>query len=253
MRRKALLLLAVGCLVALAGCSGALSGATGDDATLEDVSYPDGVSENGTNVSALAAGHTAALENSSFTLSIESTQNTSMGNQSVRMAAAMTADRDRLHANITSASRDISVYATEEKQFRRVVADGESSYRVTERTPEAMQFVPPSYSGARYVEQFGSMANFTPTEVREVDGTTLVALEANESDVDVSGDVNVTDYDATILVDERGAIHRISVEAETTQNDQSARIAFSMEISDVGETSVEEPNWLDEARNSTES
>lgn len=252
MRRKALLLLAVGCLVALAGCSGALSGATGDDATLEDVSYPDGVSENGTNVSALAAGHTAALENSSFTLSFESTQNSSMGNQSVRMDTAMTADRDQIRANLSSGERDISVYLTEDEQFRRVVADGDPSYRVSERTPEAMQFVPPSYSGARYVEQFGSMANFTPTEAREVDGTTFVVLEADESDVDAPEDVNVTDYDATILVDEQGAIHRISVEAETTQNDQSARIAFSMEISDVGETSVEEPNWLDEARNSTE-
>lgn len=252
MRRKALLLIAVGCLVALAGCSGALSSSSGDDATLEDVSYPDGVSENGTNVSALAAGHSAALENSSFTLSIESTQNTSAGNRSVRMDAAMTADRDRLRANLTAAQRSISLYATEDEQFRRTVADGEPSYRVSNRTPRGMQFIPPSYSGARYVEQFGSLANFTPSDVREVDGTTLIVLTANESAVDAPEGVNVTDYDATILVDEQGTIHRISVEAETTQNDQKAHIAFSMNVSDVNETSVDEPNWLDEARNSTD-
>lgn len=252
MRRKALLLIAVGCLVALAGCSGALSGE--DDPTLDDVSYPDGVSENETNVSALADAHTEALNESGFTLSLDVVENSSMGNQSIEMGASVSADRENVRASVSGGDRQTSIYLTDETRYEKQTGGGETDYRVTDRRPDAMKLVPSSYSGAAYVEQFaaGGEANFTPTDVRVVDGTTLVVLRADGSDVSSEDETETVEYDATILVDERGVIHGFDATVESEQGDDVATLSVSMAVSDVNETTVAEPSWLDEARNSSE-
>ncbi|WP_135853470.1 DUF7537 family lipoprotein [Halorussus salinus] len=253
MRRKALQLLVVASLVALAGCSGALSGGDGAQ-TLDDVTYPAGVSENGTNLTALADAHENTLQNQSFTLEVASTVNSSMGNQSVALDAAVGADREEIRVNGSALGQDVSVYVTEEKRFTRLnVADGEARYQVADRTPESSQIVPSSYTGRSYLDRFAGSGNFTPTGVRTVEGTTLVVLEADGSNATQSQQMNVTDYNATMLVDQQGVVHSVSVEVSAARQGQQARTEFSMNVSDVGETTVAEPAWLDEARNSTDS
>lgn len=253
MRRNALLLIAVCCLVALAGCSGALSGETGEP-TEDDVTYPDGVSENGTDLSALADGHAEALNGSSFTLALDMTQNGSTGEQSIGMDTAVSADRDRVRANASMQGQRTSMYLTEDRQYARVTVDNQTMYDASDRTSEGMQMVPGSYSGATYVEQFGESANanFTPTEVREVDGTTLVELRADGSNVSVPEGAEILAYDATILVDERGVIHSLDVSVESERDGETTNVSLSMEVSDVNETTVDEPSWLDEARNASD-
>lgn len=257
MQRKALQLVVLGCLVALAGCSGALSGAGGEQ-TLDDVSYPDGVSENGTNVSALADAHSTALENESFTLDVQTGVNSSSMNQSVSIDAQVGPNRDAISANTSTSGQQMSLYLTDEKRYERAQVEGETQYRVTNRTPNAMQLVQSSFEGQSYLDQFAGMGNFTPTEVRDVNGTTLIVLEADGSDAtaEQAGETeqpNLTDYDATILVDERGVVHSMTVEATSRQDGQAFDTEFSMELSDVGETTVAEPSWLDDAENQTSS
>lgn len=251
MQRTALQLLAVACLVALAGCTGALSGG-GDGPTLDDVSYPPGVSENGTNVSALADAHSTALENRSFTLSANSTVNSSVTNQSVRLDARVGQNRDDVLVNASMMGQQMTTYLTAAKRYARVVVDGEVSYQATERTPDAVRLVSSSFTGERYLTQFGGVGNFTPTDARDVNGTTLVVLRADGSNVTASEQANVTDYDATLLVDEEGVVRSLTVEATSTRDGLQYRTEFSMEISNVGETAVAEPAWLDEARNRTD-
>ncbi|USZ69565.1 hypothetical protein NGM10_07485 [Halorussus salilacus] len=253
MRRNALLLIAVCCLVALAGCTGTLPGGT-DEPTEDDVTYPDGVSENGTDLSTLADGHAEALNESSFALAVEMTQNGSAGEQSVAIDTAVTDDRDRVRANASMGDRRTSMYLTEDRQYTRVTADNRTVYDDSERTSDGMGMVPSSYSGAAYVEQFGASAgaNFTPTDVREVDGTTLIELRADGSNVSAPEGAEIRGYDATMLVDERGVIHDLDVTVESAQDDQTANVSLSMDVSDVNGTTVEEPSWLDEARNSSE-
>ena len=254
MRRNALLLIAVGCLIALAGCTGSLPGDTGgaDGPTQNDLTYPDGVSENGTNVSALADGHAAALNGSSFSLAIDSTQNSSMGNQSFEMTAAVSADRENVHANVTGGGQQTSLYLTESQRYARMTSGNNTVYDVRERSSSGMQLVPSSYSGAAYIEQLATQtgANFTLTGTREIDGTPVVVLRADGSDI--SNQTAIADYDATILVDEQGVIHSFGVTAETEQNGETSTVSFSMNVTDVDDTTVAEPSWLDEARNSSE-
>lgn len=252
MRRNALLLIAVGCLVALAGCSGALSGTGADGPTEDDLTYPDGVSENGTNVSALADGHAEALNGSSFSLAVDSTQNSSMGNQSFEVTAAVSADRETVRANVTGGGQQSTLYLTESQRYTRMTTGNDTVYDVSERESSGMQLVPSSYSGAAYVEQFAAQtdANFTPTDVREVDGTPVVVLSADGGNI--SDESPIVNYDATILVDEDGVIHSLSVTAEAEQDGETSTVSFSMNVTDVNDTSIEEPSWLDEARNSSE-
>lgn len=251
MQRNALQLFAVACLVALAGCTGALTGG-GDDPTLEDVSYPAGVSENGTNVSALADAHSAVLENRSFTLSVNGTVNSPTANQSVRLDASVGRNRENVLVNGTMMGQQVSMYLTAEKRYTRLDADGEVSYRANRRTSDAVRLVPSSFTGASYLDRFGGVANATPTDVRETNGATLIVLRADGSDATASEQANVTDYNATLLVDEQGVVHSMTVEATTTRDGRRSTTEFALEISNVGETTVAEPPWLDEARNETD-
>ncbi|WP_115863169.1 DUF7537 family lipoprotein [Halorussus litoreus] len=249
MRHRALQLLAICCLVALAGCTGGLPG--GDEPTLDDVSYPDGVSENGTNVSALSTAHSEALENESFGLTVDASVNASSINQSIRIDAAVGADRDNIRADTNASGQQTSMYLTPETRYTRVATDDGVTYDAQERTPTAMQLVPASYSGASYLDQFAGMANATPTDVREVNGTTLVVLEADGSTATDNESANLVDYNATLLVDEQGVVHSMTVELAATSQGQRSTTRLSMDIYDVGETTVEDPSWLDEARNRT--
>ncbi|UPW01537.1 hypothetical protein M0R88_05385 [Halorussus gelatinilyticus] len=253
MRRKALQLLVVCCLVALAGCSGALPGGDGAQ-SVDDVTYPAGVSENGTNLTALADAHQNQLQNQSLTLEVASTVNSSMGNQSVALDAAVGADREQIRVNGSAMGQNVSVFVTEEKRYTRLnVGDGEARYQIADRSPDSNQIIPASYTGRSYLDRFAGSGNFTPTGVRTVDGTTLVVLEADGSNATQSSQANVTDYNATMLVDQQGVVHSVSVEASVTRQGQRVRTDFTMNVSDVGETTVAEPTWLDEARNSTNS
>ncbi|WP_128477058.1 DUF7537 family lipoprotein [Halorussus pelagicus] len=251
MRRKALQLLVIGCLVALAGCSGALSGGDGAQ-TLGDVTYPAGVSDDGTNVTALADAHESQLQNESLSLAVDSTVNSPAGNQTVSLDAAVSADRDRIRANGSAMGQQVSVYVTADQRFTRIsTGDAEPRYQVAERTPDSMQLIPESYTGRTYIAQFAGSGNFTPSGVRTVDGTTLIVLEADGSNATESQQVNITDYNATMLVDQQGVVHSVSVDISATRQGQQAQTRFSMNVSDVGETTVTEPSWLNEARNSS--
>lgn len=253
MRTRALQLVAVACLVALAGCSGALSGAGEDAQTLDDVDYPEGVSEDGANVSALAESHEQRLQNRSFTLRVNSTVNTSAYNQSVSLDARVGPDRDAVHADSSAMDQQMSVYLTEDTQYTRVTAgDGEPRYRVTDRTPAALQLFSGSFAGATFLDRFAGSANFTPTDVRTVDGATVVVLEADGSNVTETSQANVTGYEATLLVDERGVVRSVEVDVSGNRDGEQFRTRFSMTVTDIGETTVSEPGWLDEARNQTD-
>lgn len=250
MRSRALQLVVLGCLVGLAGCTGGLPGG-GDDPTLDDVSYPEGVTDNGTNVTALAETHSDALENRSFALAVETTVNGSATNQSVAMDVAVGLDRDEGYANTTTGDRRMATYLASETRYTRIGTEEGPQYRATERTPTALQFVPASFSGANYLGRFLGVADLAPTGVRVVDGTTLVVREADGSNATAASPANLTDYDATVPVDERGVVHSVTAAAAGSNGGETARTRFSMNVSDVGETTVEEPPWLDEARNRT--
>lgn len=249
MRKNALLLLAVGCLVALAGCSGALMGDDTDNA----MTYPDGVSENGTNVSKVIENHNAALNGSSFELTLNTTQNTSMGNQSLALDAKVGPNRDRVLANVSGAGQDVSSYQTAEQRYTKLTVNGETAYRAGNRTSQDQQFVEGSYSGATYVDKFAQDANFTPNGTTQFDGEKVVVLEADGSNVSSPQGANVTDYDATMLVDEQGVVRKFDATVRTEAGGAYSRVSLTMTVSNVGETSVSEPNWLDEARNQSSS
>lgn len=235
------------CLVATAGCLGYLRPDSAEP-TLDDVTFPPGVSESGTNVTALAAGHTATLENRSFTYRVEMEE----PNESGTMEARIDAGRNRLlvHTNTSDGRR--AVYLTEESEYEKRVSDGETAYEVRDRTPAWLSMVPISYTGASIVEQFAGPVNYTATGVETVDGTALLVLTANESDLESGSDsVELRSYDGRILVDEAGRIHSFAVDFEAEYADgTTSALSIEMTISDVGSTAVPEPDWLDEARRS---
>lgn len=244
MRRFALLL-AVGSLVVLAGCSGALSG--GDSTpTLDQMTYPDGVSENETNLSTLADTHVEALNDSSYTVEVNTSEEYETRNVSANITSRVESNPRKALVNISAGSE--TSYITNETLYTKRTQNGDSRYEAIERSQNGSDPLARLYTGSGFIGQLNAEANFTPTGVRTVDGTPLVVLEPNETTVDMQG-VNVTEYNATILVDERGVVHRFDRTLGFEMGNSSVRSEISMNVTKLNETTVEKPSWLDEARN----
>lgn len=245
MRRPLAALLVAGLLV-LAGCAGSLPGS---GPTLDDVAYPTGVSDDGVNATALTAAHASAVENRSVTVGLDLDQRTPAGNNSVQLEAAVGPDRDRMNVTANASDRTVEMYLTADEEYRRTTANGSASYAVRERTPEMMSLPMPSPSGGRWIAQFAGQANYTPDDVVVEDGTTLVVLTADETSLGESSSTNVTSFDSRLYVSPDGVVHRLAFDYEAEgPNGQSVAMSATFRVSDVGDTTVSEPGWLDDAK-----
>lgn len=231
----------------LAGCVGSLPGGTSGP-TLDDVTYPPGVTDDGVNGTMLVDAHTDALENRSFTTRTHLDERKGDESDSATMTALIGPDRDRIAATVASTDGERSAYLTEDTEYIRIVKDGQTTYRVTSRTPEALSLAPVSYANERYLTQILEMANFTPSEARLLNGTTVVVLTANTSDVEGMDGLDVTSFEGTLLVDEEGVIRsaNVKIAGESTDGTTIER-EFSMTLTDVGDTTVSEPDWIEDA------
>lgn len=235
----------VAALLALAGCVGSLPG-TGP--TLDDVEYPNGVSDGGVNATALVDAHEAGLENRSFTLEMTLTGASENESQSYAVRNAVSADRSRMLAHTNTSTGTTDVYFTADRVYQRSVLDGRTSYDVRERTSRAPQAAPGPLTGVRFLRQYLSTANFTPTGVTVDDGTTLIVLTADTASLVNNSMTNVTRFDARVLVDERGVVHRATLDyAAVSADGETISGSTTLRVTDIGETTVTEPDWLDEA------
>ena len=59
---------------------------------------------------------------------------------------------------------------------------------------------------------------------------------------------DVSAFSATFAVDSEGVIHSASYDITYTTKGEEQTVTMEFELSDLGETSVERPDWADEAR-----
>lgn len=74
-------------------------------------------------------------------------------------------------------------------------------------------------------------------------GSTLTTLRAATPNRSFEGLGNVSTYDGTLVVDERGRVHRLSLSVETERTDSS----YELELAKLGSVVVEYPPWADRA------
>lgn len=239
MKRLSALCLVV--VIVLAGCTGGSGDGTTTDPSVStpiDGDVPPGVSATGVDTDTLVSAHLDAISNRNYTMTVE--QSSGGGGFSVTTQA----EAGRLPAliDIEGQGATQKVYVTTNGSYELRRSGGEQTVR---RTQENASTVP---TGERYVRQVLSDGNLSYTGTVDRDGQTLHRVRAGLPDMNRQiDDGRATWFEAELLVDDSGLVHslsyRLTVERDGTESD----LRIEMDVTDVGATSVPEPDWIDDA------
>ena len=253
--RRHIAVVAVVALVALAGCSGALVGDDGSDdssgepaqndqaPTLESVAYPDGYDEAGvTDTQAALDSHNESVADvrdfhlsASMRTTVESQDGSS---RSLELSLERTVDNDAgtEYSRLELSQGSSETYRTADGQTYVRISDGSNVQYDTSR-PDAASTV----SVANFRGVLDSAA-LSADSVRTEGSTTLITYTA-----DAFEDGQYENVAVELVVDAEGRIHSLSVSYDVPDGaDVDAEFAF-----DYDDATVEEPDWLDEAREET--
>ncbi len=264
---------------ALAGVGGqpALQGneSNGTNATADGnaSALPPGVSESGVdNASTLVAAHEEALSATGYEFtfrqnySVETDENQTLppaladtsAVQNGTVAAGLAPFRvhtetERETPNRTVAST-VDYWGNESEVAVRAIQENRTQYQTFQRDSNATgedALGQPSFDAvvtkSRILEGVLQSGEFEVAGTEEVDGRTLVTLEATE----YSGTLgvapeNVTAYNATVVVDERGLVHEFEFALASTTRSIPVELQYGFEVTER-EVDVGQPPWVSEA------
>lgn len=146
-----------------------------------------------------------------------------------------------------------AVYHDGDRAFYRVV-DGNASYRTDGSVPPA-EVVPDRTGRGEFVALLTAFRwdvqpiAFGGDQYYRLTSTAFTAPNVLDDAYLLTDPRNA---EARVLVDERGQVQRYRLEYETTYDGRTVGVTETVRWSDVGETTVREPDWLAQARNATE-
>lgn len=251
MNSRSKLVLAVVLVIGLAGCSGLSPFGSGS-------AYPDGYNESEiTDPETAAEQHNQALsEYDSYTQKM----NITSSNQGVEMNMSVQVDESNKQA-----SADTKLNKEDEEVMRlEMYQDGNTTYEKTETplfgtvyntTDESFStFLGNETNNTDKAELF-SNANFEEGGTVTRNDETLYRYNATEVD-DPEEFINLSEsseadsvesFNATLLVDEEGIMRSLTIDMTTTTLGETQEISAEIRITDLDSTTVEEPDWLEEA------
>jgi hypothetical protein len=269
MHRRAATALLVA-MVALAGCS--LPGGDlgmGDDpneAGTDDGStptatpefeYPAGFSEDGVDdVEVALEGHTVALANSSgfalaYSAAVDSEERSSVLTYDERVEPR--AEEALVRVNVTSGnvSGHYEQYYTADSIYVKAKRPGSENvtYSNESRPYDVSQFV-----GAEgFIRPVLENVTFESSRVVTRDGDRVVEYDdgrLREAGRLPTGDIesgDVTEFSAAMEVHPDGTIRAIQYEATVEEDGRERHLSISIQVTDVGATTVDAPEWTDRA------
>lgn len=257
--RAATAALLLGALVLLAGCGSALGGpgtgtASGTATPTPIYVAAPGVSHQGVqDPVALARSHRASLAGQSYTVRLELTL---LGPEGEELGGSVTELRvgpdrrlyrfdfrphGKFPPDVDSQPR-IEAYSNGTTTFERQTRPGESTFRAYNTTDVAYLEVQP---GARAVHRYLSIGEARRVEEVSHDGWIAYRLRLAEP----AGPRTVV-----AVVDTFGLVHELTVtmpRSDLYPTPPNGTVVYSVRYTDVGETAVESPPWLGEARHVT--
>ncbi|WP_418281812.1 DUF7537 family lipoprotein [Halorubrum sp. DTA98] len=255
-RRRFLTGIAGGVTVGTAGCSAPLGGG---DTAITDVEWLDG---DGLDADLLAERHSDALvEAGSFEL-FSTAETTHDGDEepsrwlpSQEYEARFETERDRqyLRQELTDAEEPdvFELYVADDEAFGRETAGDEvvSNRRSIDRSSEAFREAMREESRAG-VAGVGGWNMTVEDRMAEFDGERTVMLVADEFTGDAGVPEAVATAEATMHVTADGVVPSLDQWWEGTQRGQGASVEVDIAFRDVGETTVDEPDWVADVRES---
>ncbi|WP_137283673.1 DUF7537 family lipoprotein [Halorussus salinisoli] len=229
-------------------------------------SLPPGVNASGVeDPSVLVEAHRSGLNNSSFAFEFRSNVTVGETSQWTRQRGTVETGRSPLvvHSdsvrNLTEGTtrvatdlwaNDTSVVVqyrredrTELRRYNR--SGGNVADETWAHLPRAD--LDSQVTQAWLVELALTAGKFDLARVDDRDGQRVAVLRATEA-VDSA---NLTDLNATVVVDAEGRVHSLSLTAASEGNDES-RIHYEFELTEVGTVTVERPTWVGAATPPTE-
>lgn len=259
MRRHILVAVVFSVLVLTAGCSGILQGedtspATSDDSATPDAEfeeYPTGFSDDGiTDAEAAVGAHkSATLARSSWTVSYTTVAESDERTQTV------TQSRQVNHADSTELETVNSSFGTQEfytvgsEGWSRQTANNETRYTTIQQGYNSSDAVQ-----ARMLTEFLGNVTYTQADVAEREGMSYATYTATDipegSTFAGTNESSLENLSSQVVVAEDGRITEFSFSATAVSKDQpDSDVTIELRFSEYGTTTVEEPDWLDEAKN----
>lgn len=255
-RRDALGAISVSVAAAISGCSNS-DGSEGGGSTpttgglsAEDIEFPDGYGESGLEgLEAAKQSQIEAVGEQSFT--VESSGESFDYGSNEQTVKVEPADEEMYIERIRRPTENSPDYVEDQtryryisdKEYTKTVSDGGGvSYHVDEQMAFEDQ-------RERIPWEFITQFEFSLDQITTEGGTPVVQYSANE--LTDSGEENLHDgfgeeRSATLRVSKSGLIRGYEFQiGEIGEDDRF--IKQSSTISDIGQTSVTEPDWLDEA------
>lgn len=238
-------ILAVCLLVLLSGCSAILGPTNGGS--------PPGVENGSLNQSeVLLDAHAEALTSSGYshTLVVNQTETVDGSVSSVRQeqqtSVSPGAKTYRFEVDTTGASDSrLVLWGNESAAFRQVESgDSRPQYSTGQPTNATL------LTGVNFVRPFLA-GEFDVAETTTRDGQKLVVLESTGEPI---GTVlperveSVSTYEARIVVDTEGRIHRFTADTAYTVDNRSMTYHAEYEVTQFENPDVERPSWVDSSQ-----
>lgn len=238
-------------VVLLAGCSGFLGGdAAGSP---EEFDHADGFSADGvTDGEQAVQTYDAAIREKGNYTGTYQYNITADGNQSVaRLDYRIDFDSERgyqqFYAESDGSEGSREFFYEGDQRYYRTTVDGEQ-YR---GGVEEQEFPAEDLTAAEAIRPLLTNASNYETSVDERDGTSVVVYESgdigNASELyAVENPDDVTGFSAQFAVDADGVVHTAEYELSYTSDGVERSLVLTFELSNLGETSVERPDWTDD-------
>lgn len=208
---------------------------------------------------ALSHAHANVLLNASFSVSSVETRWASDGSHRSRSAGyvQVTEGGTPLYfaRDISGDDRgpseldaDVELWREENVSYARFVSENGTSYR--ESTP-TQDILSGPITGWDAIYTLFTGTNTTTVERVERNATTLYRVVSTSQPRPGLSTRERSNYSLSALIDPSGLVHRYRVTYDAHEDGRTLHVARTWRLSSVGSTTVEQPGWLDEARNAT--
>jgi hypothetical protein len=230
--------LAVVALTLLAGCSASALPGFG----------PSQPYDTPLNASEVEAGHTAALEDAGSATVVVETNLTIAGRTAGQGNVAVQQEFDDgptyARMNASGATREVYLPANGTGYSRTSAGGGLVKYETVDGDRNASAFT--ELDVGQLVERY----NFTVNGTADVGGETTYVYETQNASLveGLPGDTEFGNVSARLYIRSDGLVKRVSVQAGSSED---LSLSMTRTYVDVGSTTVDEPTWLDDAKEAT--
>ncbi|WP_335999156.1 DUF7537 family lipoprotein [Halorientalis halophila] len=246
MDRRVLLAVALAAVTLLAGCSWVAEDPTTPSSPSNS---SDGPQDTGIPYERLD-DHSAALANESYDLGIDLEIRTPdrRRNATVNVSSDPVGERQLIRTESPNGSLDR--YLAGQELYTRVNVNGTTEYNITDLGARNVSFAAVHGSGIR-VRRLATIYEFGTFERAgnvTRDGERYAAFDLTEPATGPNATVTLNDSSGRILIDQNGIIRRATIDLRGTQSGEPFVYAVDYRIERVGNVTIDEPAWFDEAR-----